>query len=103
MRHLYQVWSSYYIKYLKMCTKVREICVLQTLNNLITKIWPRTILPLETRNGVLPVTACSRCLGCGLCLRASGGSLCCLLSLPVVEPDKGIMQKEFDFLLSEPG
>lgn len=33
-RHLYQVRINYYSKYLKMCTKFRNICVLQILNNL---------------------------------------------------------------------
>lgn len=76
MRQFYKLWRSYYTKYVKMCTKLREICVLQTLNSLITKMWPRRILPPQKGNGVLPVTACSRCVGCGLCLRATGGSLC---------------------------
>lgn len=116
MRHFYQVWRGYntwnnvneiYTKFTKYTwknyTKFRGLCVLQTLNNLITKIWPKRILPSQTGSGVLPVTACSSCIGCGLCLRASGGSSCWLLSLPAVEPGKGIVQKEFDFLLSEPG
>lgn len=71
--------------------------------NLITKVWPRWILPAQSGNGALPVTACPRCPGCGLCLRASSGELCWLLSLPAVESDEGVVQKELDFLLSEPG
>lgn len=86
-----------------MCTKFRSICFLQVLNNLITEIWPRWILPAQSGNGALPVTACSRCIGCGLGLRGSGGELCWLLSLPVVEQDEGVVQKELDFLLLEPG